>query len=131
MKKYKVRLLPGHSAQTDQIKDGCLAFCNQVQTYGQFEARKKAKSFGGKAEPITTSLVGITFAVNGSVSQELEMLTGEDPVTVLKKIQDGTYLVSISTKEIHELPSFEVVGHIISQDTLEDTEYSDFELTED
>lgn len=56
MKKYKVKLLNGHSAIEDKIIDGYLGnnFDNgKVQLYDRNEAIKKARMFGGKIEEAT------------------------------------------------------------------------------
>lgn len=54
--KYRVKLLPGHSANKDQIVDGYLgnSFGNgEIEIYDLYWAKRKARQFGGKYERIT------------------------------------------------------------------------------
>lgn len=51
-KLYRVRLLSGHDAHKHQIKNGCLAFCGQIQLYTRGQALKKSLMFGGKIEEV-------------------------------------------------------------------------------
>lgn len=73
--------------------------------------------------------LSITFAVNGSIRQDIQILTDETPEQFFAKIKSGQYLTSISTQQIFEIPSFKFVGVIQSQETLDDTEF-DFESME-
>lgn len=50
--KYRVKVLPGHSAKSDQIIDGYLAWNGEICRYGRGQAIKKARLFGGKIEKI-------------------------------------------------------------------------------
>jgi len=71
------------------------------------------------------------FAINGGVSQRVHILTDETPKQFFKKIEDGDYLTSISSKSILDLENdFKEVGIIEDQTTLDDTEYDDFEMEE-
>lgn len=73
--------------------------------------------------------LSIRFAVNGSIRQDIKILTDDTPEQFFAKIKSGEYLTSISNSTIYELPSFKIVGNIEHQYTLYDTEF-DFESME-
>jgi len=78
--------------------------------------------------------INLNFAVNGSVSQRIKILTDETPEEFFKQIKDGNYFTSISTKDVISLnldstgEHFEKVGIVEEQATLDDTECSDLDM---
>jgi len=73
----------------------------------------------------------LSFAVNGSVRQTIEILTDEKPEVFFKKVENNDYLTSISGKDVLDINNnFKIVGKVVDQETLDDTEYIDFEKEE-
>lgn len=75
--------------------------------------------------------INISFAVNGSVSQQIDILNGEEPQIFFEKLKRGDYLTTISGDVIYDLENdFKVVGTINDQSTL-DAEFDSWELIEE
>lgn len=70
----------------------------------------------------------LTFNVSGSIKQTVHILSGDSPDQFFAKIQSGEYLTSISSTEILEKKNFTVVGRIENQETLDNTEFLEFEV---
>lgn len=72
--------------------------------------------------------LNISFSVNGAVKQQITILNGEAPKKFFEKMKRFRYLTSISGGDILDINNMKVVGTIDDQDTMEQTEYFDFEM---